>query len=34
MKIYIESYGGKALWQQIHDEAIPLIFGKKMLDYQ
>jgi phosphoglucomutase len=30
MKIYIESYGGKALWQQIHDEAIPLIFGKKI----
>jgi phosphoglucomutase len=31
MKVYIESYGGKELWQQIHDEALPLIFGKKML---
>jgi len=30
MKVYVESYGGEALWQQIHDEAFPLIFGKKM----
>jgi len=27
MKLYIESFGGEQLWQQIHDEAIPLIFG-------
>ena len=27
MKIYVESFGGPKLWQQIHDEAIPLIFG-------
>ncbi len=27
MKLYIESFGGKKRWQQIHDEAIPLIFG-------
>lgn len=26
MKLYIESFGGEKLWQQIHDEAIPLIF--------
>ena len=30
MKVYVESYGGEALWQQIHDEAFPLIFGKEM----
>jgi len=29
MKLYIESFGGKERWQQIHDEALPLIFGKK-----
>jgi phosphoglucomutase len=27
MKFYIESFGGEARWQQIHNEAIPLIFG-------
>jgi len=27
MKLYIESFGGEGLWQKIHDEAIPLIFG-------
>lgn len=27
MKLYIESFGGQELWQKIHDEAIPLIFG-------
>ncbi len=27
MKLYIESFGGEELWQKIHDEAIPLIFG-------
>ncbi len=27
MKLYIESFGGEKRWQQIHDEAIPLIFG-------
>jgi len=27
MKFYIESFGGEARWQQIHDEALPLIFG-------
>ncbi|MBW2118635.1 MAG: phosphoglucomutase, alpha-D-glucose phosphate-specific, partial [Deltaproteobacteria bacterium] len=30
MKVYVESYGGEALWQQIYDEAFPLIFGKEM----
>jgi phosphoglucomutase len=30
MKVYVESYGGEALWKQIHDEAFPLIFGKEM----
>lgn len=29
MKFYIESFGGEARWHQIHDEAIPLIFGEK-----
>ena len=29
MKLYIESFGGKERWQQIHDEALPLIFGDK-----
>jgi len=29
MKLYIESFGGKERWQQIHDEALPLIFGGK-----
>ena len=29
MKLYIESFGGEKRWQQIHDEALPLIFGKK-----
>ncbi|MBW2491786.1 MAG: hypothetical protein JRE65_11640, partial [Deltaproteobacteria bacterium] len=29
MKLYIESFGGKERWQQIHDEALPLIFGEK-----
>jgi len=28
MKLYIESFGGEKRWQQIHDEALPLIFGK------
>jgi phosphoglucomutase len=27
MKLYIESFGGEKRWQQIHDEALPLIFG-------
>jgi phosphoglucomutase len=27
MKIYIESFKGKELWQRIYDEALPLIFG-------
>lgn len=27
MKIYVESFGGEALWQRIHDEAVPFIFG-------
>lgn len=27
MKVYIESFGGKELWQRIYDEALPLIFG-------
>jgi phosphoglucomutase len=27
MKFYIESFGGEERWQQIHDEAMPLIFG-------
>jgi phosphoglucomutase len=27
MKVYVESFGGKELWQRIHDEAISLIFG-------
>ena len=27
MKLYIESFGGKKRWQQIHDEALHLIFG-------
>jgi phosphoglucomutase len=26
MKFYIESFGGKNLWQQIHDEALSLLF--------
>ncbi|MFC1828534.1 phosphoglucomutase, alpha-D-glucose phosphate-specific, partial [Thermodesulfobacteriota bacterium] len=29
MKFYIESFGGEERWQQIHDEALPLIFGSK-----
>ena len=29
MKLYIESFGGEERWQQIHDEALPLIFGDK-----
>jgi phosphoglucomutase len=29
MKLYIESFGGEKRWQQIYDEALPLIFGKK-----
>jgi phosphoglucomutase len=28
MKLYIESFGGEERWQQIHDEALPLIFGE------
>jgi phosphoglucomutase len=28
MKIYIESFGGEALWQRIYDEAMPFVFGK------
>jgi phosphoglucomutase len=28
MKVYVESFGGKELWQRIHDEAISLIFGE------
>ncbi|MBN1904246.1 MAG: alpha-D-glucose phosphate-specific phosphoglucomutase [Deltaproteobacteria bacterium] len=27
MKIYIESFEGKGLWQRIYEEALPLIFG-------
>lgn len=27
MKVYIESFDGETLWQKIHDEALPLIFG-------
>ncbi|MFH2218754.1 MAG: phosphoglucomutase (alpha-D-glucose-1,6-bisphosphate-dependent) [Pseudomonadota bacterium] len=27
MKFYIESFGGEERWQQIHDAALPLIFG-------
>ena len=27
MKLYIESFGGENRWKQIHDEALPLIFG-------
>jgi phosphoglucomutase len=29
MKLYIESFGGEERWQQIHNEALPLIFGEK-----
>ncbi|MFO7555722.1 MAG: phosphoglucomutase (alpha-D-glucose-1,6-bisphosphate-dependent) [Desulfobacterales bacterium] len=29
MKLYIESFGGEERWQQIHDEALPLIFAGK-----
>jgi len=29
MKLYIESFGGEERWKQIHDEALPLIFGDK-----
>ena len=28
MKVYVESFGGKDLWQRIHDEALALIFGE------
>jgi len=28
MKVYIESFGGKELWEKIYQEALPLIFGK------
>ncbi|MFC1494170.1 phosphoglucomutase, alpha-D-glucose phosphate-specific [Thermodesulfobacteriota bacterium] len=28
MKVYIESFEGESLWQRIHDEALPVIFGK------
>jgi hypothetical protein len=31
MKIYIESFEGKGLWQRIHDEALPIIFGNNGL---
>jgi hypothetical protein len=27
MKIYIESFEGKALWQRIYEDALPVIFG-------
>ena len=27
MKVYIESFGGEALWNRIYEEALPLIFG-------
>jgi phosphoglucomutase len=27
MKIYVESFGGEALWQKIFSEALPVIFG-------
>jgi hypothetical protein len=30
MKLYIESFGGEERWQQIHDEALPLIFGENI----
>jgi phosphoglucomutase len=28
MKIYVESFGGEALWQRIYDEALPFVFGR------
>jgi len=28
MKVYAESFGGENLWQQIHDEALTLVFGQ------
>ena len=28
MKVYIESFGGEGLWQQIHKEALPIVFGQ------
>jgi phosphoglucomutase len=28
MKVYVESFGGEALWQQIHDESLRVIFGR------
>lgn len=28
MKIYVESFGGEALWQRIYDEALPFVFGQ------
>ncbi len=28
MKVYIETFGGEKLWQQIYEQAIPLIFGQ------
>ncbi len=27
MKVYIESFGGESLWQNIHEEALRLLFG-------
>jgi len=30
MKVYVESFGGEELWQQIYEEAIRLIFGQEV----
>ena len=30
MKVYVESFGGEELWQQIYEEALPLIFGQEV----
>lgn len=30
MKVYIESFGGEALWQRIYDDVLPFIFGKNI----
>jgi phosphoglucomutase len=29
MKIYVESFGGEALWKKIYDEALPFVFGQR-----
>ncbi|MBN2059493.1 MAG: alpha-D-glucose phosphate-specific phosphoglucomutase [Deltaproteobacteria bacterium] len=28
MKVYVESFGGEALWQKVYDQALSLIFGE------